>query len=88
MRSIKTITTEQLISNSAYISGVTLIGGSAVSTVTLNDSTDGTGTDRISLKVAANTTYHIPFGEKGIKFDTAVYSTITGSGAVAYIYFR
>ncbi len=88
MRSIKTITNEAILSSPSYISAVLLVGGSAASTLTLNDSADGGGTDRIGLKAAANITVFLPFPGTGITFDTAVYSTITGSGAVAYIYFR
>ncbi len=87
MRSIKTTTNEAILSVPAYISSVVLIADSAAATVTLNDSADGSGTDRIALKVVANESKQFNF-EKGVKFDTAVYSTITGNSAVAYVYYR
>ncbi len=88
MQSIKTITNEEIVSDPTFVTAVILIGGSAESTVTLDDSTDGTGTERISLKVAANVTRPVFLGDKGVRFNTAVYSTITGSGAVAFVYIR
>lgn len=88
MRSIKTITDEEIVSDPAYVTAVILIGGSDEATVTLDDSADGGGEDRIALKVAANTTKTVFLGDKGVTFDTAVYSTITGTGAVAYVYVR
>ena len=87
MKSIKTITNEAILNDPAYISSVVLIAGSAAATVTLNDSDDGTGTDRIAMKVIANDSKQFNF-EKSVKFNTAVYSTITGASAVAYIYYR
>ncbi|MCP6727595.1 MAG: hypothetical protein KJI69_06310 [Patescibacteria group bacterium] len=88
MRSIKTITTEVLLNDPARITGIILVAAAAESTVTLNDSDDGTGDDRIALKVGANDSKPVFLGDKGVRFDTGVYSTITGAGAVAYIYYR
>ncbi len=88
MISIKTITNEAVISNPAWITSVILIASSAASTVTLNDSADASGTDRISVKVVANESKQFYFGDKGVRFDAAVYSTITGTDAVAYVYYK
>jgi len=88
MRSIKTITNEAIFNNSAFITGITLVAGNAAATITLDDSTDGSGSDLAGIKVVANDSKHFAYGEKGVKFDTGVYSTITGSGAVAFIYYR
>ena len=40
------------------------------------------------MKVLANTSEIFPFGDKGVRFDAAVYSTITGTDAVAYVYYK
>ena len=88
MRSIKTITTEAILNDPSRITGIILFAAAAESTVTLNDSDDGTGTDRIALKVGANDSKPAFFGDKGIRFDAGVYSTITGSGAVVYVYYK
>ena len=88
MRSIKTITNEALFNSSAYITGIVLVAGSAIATITLDDSDDGTGTGRVALKCPINDSRNIFLGDRGVKFISAVYSTISGSGAVAYIYYR
>ena len=88
MRSIKTSTTEVLLNDPARVPSLILFAAAAEATVTLNDSTDGSGTDRIAVKVGANDSKPVFLGNKGVRFDIGVYSTITGAGAVAYIYYN
>ena len=50
----------------------------------LNDSTDGTGTDKGGAKSVANESKDSNL--HGAEFATGLYATISGSGAVGYIY--
>ena len=86
MRSIKTITTEVLRDDPSWVTSVILVAGSAAATLTLNDSDDGTGTDIITVKALANDSKPVYIGNKGVRFAEGIYSTIAGSGAVAYVF--
>jgi hypothetical protein len=88
MNVIKSTTTESVSTGTARIYAVILVGGTANSSVTLNDSLTGSGSDKISLKALANDSKTVVFGKNEVTFDSGVYSTISGSGAVVYIYYR
>jgi len=71
----------------ANIKGVVLVGGSNASTIKLSDGAAGTDTVRISATAAAAITTPLMFTDL-VKFGTAVYATITGTGAKAYVYYN
>ena len=81
-----TITTTGLQSTGKTIlKGLILVGGSANSAITLNDSLDGLGTDKIGAKALANTSAPNAIPIETV-FATGVYATITGTSAVAYAF--
>jgi hypothetical protein len=87
MITIKSSTTEEVFTSKANVIAVVLVGGTANSSVALNDSASGSGTDKIKLKALANTSESIVFPKDvPVVFDTAIYSTIAGSGAEVYLY--
>jgi len=89
MNVIKSVTTESLSTGISRIYAVVLVGGSANSSVVLNDSVSGTGTDKIALKVLANDSKtFVVDGKDAVTFDTGVYSTLSGSGASVYVYYK
>lgn len=88
MNPIESTTTEKIFSNPSYINGIILIAGTDTAEVILNDSTDGTGTDKIRIKALTNDSKILFFGEKGVHFDTAVYSTLSGTSARVFVYSR
>lgn len=88
MITIKSSTTEKVFATKALVGKVVLVGGTANSSVVLNDSTDGGGDDKIELKALANDSKTLFLGRDGVEFDTAIYSTIAGSGAKVYIYLK
>lgn len=68
------------------VSAVTLAAGSDAATVILDDSTDGSGTDKWKLAAATGTSESISFPEP-LLFGTGIYATITGtSPAVSVAY--
>ena len=84
---IKSSTTEEAFTTKANVATVLLVGGTANSSVALNDSASGSGDDKIKLKALAYTSESIVFPkDRPVVFDTAIYSTIAGSGAEVYIY--
>lgn len=86
MQVLKVTATGAAFSGHARVNGITLIGGSAAASITLNDSTDGTGSDKGGVKTAANVSVDSKL--YGQSFATGVYATISGTGAVAYIYIQ
>lgn len=70
-----------------FISKVVLIGGSDASTLALSDGTSGSDPVKVRETAAANITTSLDF-ERGVKFGTAVYATLSGTGAKAYIYYK
>ena len=67
-----------VLANSGALAGIVLTAGSDVATVTLDDSTDGTGTVIIKLSAAANTSVVFT---PDVMLDVAngIYATITGT---------
>ncbi len=89
MISIKSTLTESILEGTSIVGMVILIGGSADSSVILDDSTDGTGTEKIELKALTNDSKIAFFGNTtGISFSTGIYSTISGTGAKVFIYLK
>ena len=83
----RTTTSSALLTGDYIISKVILNGGSAASSVILDDSTDGTGTSKLKLKALANDSNVVNIPE-GIRFSTGVYATLDGSGAEVYVYYK
>jgi hypothetical protein len=66
--------------------GAYLVGGSVASSALIYDALTVTGTDKLSLKAAIDTTSpYLNFGALGITFKTGVTVDITGAGAVLYL---
>lgn len=81
----KSNTTERVVTGRVLVGYVILVGGSANSSIILNDSTDGTGgKDIIELKALANDSkVFTPL--KPIEFTEGIYNTLSGTGAKVYI---
>lgn len=86
MQAIKITTTGLAFSGSAFVEAISLVPGSAVASVTLDDSLDGSGDDKGGAKTDA--VYSTEASFYGLRFKTGVYATLTGTGAVAYIYIK
>ena len=71
----------------ALIKAIVLVGGSDASTIKLSDGAAGTDPVKISATAAANITTPLMFTDL-VKFGTAVYATISGTGAKAYVYYN
>lgn len=84
----KSTITESVSTGSGRIYAVILYGGTANSSVILTDSLTASGSDKIALKALANDSKTVFFGRDEVVFDTGVYSTLSGSGAAVYIYYR
>ena len=87
IQSNRTTTSSALLTGDYIISKVILNGGSAASSVILDDSIDGTGTAKLKVKVLANDSKVIPILE-GLRFITGVYVTLGGTGAEVYVYYK
>ena len=89
MISIKSTTSENIYSSAAVVSMVILVGGSDASSVILDDSLDGSGIEKIELKALANDSKIASFtSSTGIRFSNGIYSTITGTDAVVFVYLK
>jgi len=86
MQVFKITTTGVVISSKMIVEGATLIPGSDAATLVLNDSDDGSGDDKGEIKT--DNTYSSETSLYGQVFKDGVYATLTGTGAVAYIYIR
>jgi len=84
----KSTTTELIFTGRAIIDSVVLVGGTANSSVVLDNSTDGSGDDFIEIKALAYDSKKFDFEKDGIEFSTGVYSTLSGAGAKVYIYLK
>jgi len=84
MQAYKVTATGVVLSSKTFVKGVTIVAASASSKVVLNDSTDGTGDDKGSAAAVANESRDSNL--HCATFENGVYATLTGSGAVAYIY--
>lgn len=75
-------------STETRVYAVQLVGGSASATLKLYNNADGSGTETFGLAALTGTTVFICMDELGpVQFDTAMYSTIAGTGAIAYIWY-
>jgi hypothetical protein len=64
----------------ARLKSVVLTAGSDAATVTIDDSTDGNGTDLLTLKAAANATVSWTAGDPdGVFFTTGIYTDVSGT---------
>lgn len=71
-----------------WLKSITLTAGADAASVVIDDSTDGSGTDLLTLKAAAGTSATWRSGDRqGPFFWAALYATITGtSPAVVFEY--
>lgn len=86
MQVIKVTSTGLVHTGQITIEGINLVPVSAASRVVLNDSLDGTGSDKGAVQT--DDTYSRESALYGQQFQTGIYATLTGSGAVAYIYIK
>lgn len=86
MRSIKVTATGLAFTGHTSVEGFTLVPDTANATIVLNDSLDGLGTDKGEAK--AEKEYSTESCMYGEMFKTGIYVTLTGAGAVAYIYIK
>lgn len=69
-----------------YLKGVVLQGGSANSTVLIQDTTAGGGTDVLGLAAVIGTSAVWSAGDlEGVFFTNGVYATLAGTGAAVTI---
>ena len=71
-------------SGAGFLYAITLQGGSANSTVVLNDSLAGAGTDVYSLAAVLATSQSVTFNPP-IHFATGIYATLAGAGAIVSV---
>lgn len=64
------------------LKGVCLTAAAATSTLAIDDSTDGSGTDLLVLSAVANTSVCWQ-ARDSVPFTTAIYGTLTGASAAA-----
>ena len=83
----RTTTSSAMLTGNYIVSKVVLNGGSAASSVILDDSTDGSGTAKLKIKTLANDSNVVDLAE-GLRFKTGVYATLAGSGAEVYVYYK
>lgn len=83
----KVLTSSGAVKSAAgRVSAITLAAGSNAASVIVDDSTDGSGTDKWKLSAIANHGNGITFPEP-VLFGTGIYATLTGTGpavSVAY----
>jgi len=89
MYSIEKDSTGKVLDGPVRVKAVLLTSGGASASAILDDSTDGSGIKRITIKEATNNNSKFAFfGEKGIEFVNGVYLTLTGTGAVCDIIYE
>ncbi len=89
MYSIEKNSTGKVLDGPKRVKAVILSSGGAAASAVLDDSTDGSGTKKITIKQATNNDSRFAFfGEKGIEFTKGVYLTLTGTGAVCDIIYE
>lgn len=89
MSNIKQIAASAAVATgNVWLKSITLTAAADAASVAVDDSTDGAGTDLLTLKAAIGTTVTWRAGDpKGVFFGTALYATITGtSPAVSFEY--
>ena len=86
MQVIKVTTTGLVFTGHNIVNSICLVPGSNAATITLNDSLDGSGTDKGGVKTPSTESKESML--YGQTFGTGIYATLTGTSAVAYIYIR
>jgi len=86
MQVIKVTGTGLVFTGHVAVDGFALVPAAADATITLDDSLDGSGDDKGGAKI--DSTSSIESRMYGQRFTTGIYATLTGVGAVAYIYIR
>lgn len=86
MRVIKVTSTGLAFTGHTRVDSVSLVPAAANATITLNDSLDGLGDDVGGAK--CESAYSTETSLNGQSFKTGIYVTLTGAGAVAYIYIQ
>ncbi len=72
-----------------WLKGIVLTAGSDAATLAVDDSTDGSGTDQLTLKAATGASAVWTTGDRdGVFIKTALYGTLTGTGPVASFEFE
>ncbi len=86
MRVIKVTATGIAHTGHTRVEGVSLVPAAADATILLSDSLDGLSNDVGGIKAEAE--YSSETCLYGQFFKTGIYVTLTGAGAVAYIYIQ
>jgi len=86
MRVIKVTATGLAFTGHIRVDSVSLVPAAANSTIILSDSLDGLSNDVGGAKCEA--AYSTETSLNGQFFKTGIYVTLTGAGAVAYIYYQ
>ena len=86
MQVIKVTATGLAYTGNAIVEGFSLVPAAAEATITLDDSLDGSGDDKGGAKTASTSSVESKMYEQ--YFSTGIYATLSGVGAVAYIYIR
>lgn len=86
MRVYKVTSTGLVYTGQGVVKGTTIIAGSATSSISLQDTIDGAtaSKDIGGAKAVANTSESSDMHDQVI--ETGIYATISGAGAVAYVY--
>lgn len=78
----------KVVTGSARLYGILLVGGSAATTVKIFDTVDGSGTETVGAATAIGTSVFIDFEELGpVMFSSYMYVTPAGTGGVAYVWY-
>lgn len=84
MQIIKVTATGIAHTGSAIVESINLVPGSASATAILNDSLDGSGDDKGGVKTEKEYSREQSLYKQ--IFETGIYVTLSGTGAVLYIY--
>jgi hypothetical protein len=76
-----------IVSGPCYLKSVTLTPAAAVATVSVDDSSDGSATDLLSLQAAANgeSVIWVSQDKRGVAFQNGVHITVGGAGAAVSV---
>ena len=89
MYSIEKDSTGKVLDGPVRVKAVILSSGSAAASAIFDDSTDGSGDKKITIKQPTNNDSRVVyFGERGISFVSGVYLTLTGTGAICDIIYE
>lgn len=85
MQVIKITATGSILAGKTILNGLILVPGNATATIILDDSLAGSGTMKAAASCVANVSSPNSIPTETI-FETGVYATLTGAGAVAYAF--